>query len=133
MVEKRPKMNPSVDELHRFTLFTQILDTAKLGRDAGVQYINYTCTYIIIFCPGFLQLLFLAGATNHPIQQHCCLQNAAELYQLMVPPCGCANSYKPVAHIMWINFDGEQALLPNHLIPLISGEIQVISNNLLFI
>lgn len=35
VVENRPKFNPSIDELHRFTLFTQILDTAKVGRDAG--------------------------------------------------------------------------------------------------
>ena len=42
-VEKRPKMNPSVDELHKFTLFTQILDTAKEGRDAGTVCVTILC------------------------------------------------------------------------------------------
>lgn len=68
---------------------------------------------------GFLQLLFLAGATNHPIQQHCS-RRIGELYKLMVPPCSCAESYKPVADVMWVNFGGDKQGLPNHLVPLIS-------------
>ncbi len=35
VMENRPKNNPSVDQIHRYTIETQIRDTAKLGRDAG--------------------------------------------------------------------------------------------------
>ena len=34
--DRRPKNNPSVEELHHYALTTQIKDTAKIGRDAGV-------------------------------------------------------------------------------------------------
>ncbi len=40
-VGNRPKNNPSIDELHRYTIETQIRDTAKLGRDAG----NWWCIF----------------------------------------------------------------------------------------
>ncbi len=63
-----PKDNPSAAELHAYTIKVSLRDTAKRFR------------YIIIIIPpeneykingaGFLQLLFLAGAIGHPIQQN---------------------------------------------------------------
>ncbi len=50
---------------------------------------------------GYLQLLFLAGAIEHPLQQHCSHQGQ-ELYNLLVPPCSCVESYKLVLDLMWI-------------------------------
>ena len=96
-------------------------DTAKIGRDSGISrplaaLIN--CLRII----GFVQLLFLAGATQHPIQQHHAQPH--EFYQLLAPPCTCANTFLPVVNLMWVNFSG-QLRAPNHIIPLIasSGEL----------
>lgn len=37
-VDKRPKSNPSVTEVHTYTLHTLIRDSAKIGRDAGIMH-----------------------------------------------------------------------------------------------
>ena len=71
---------------------------------------------------GLLQILFLAGATQHPIQQHCVQSH--EVYNLQLPPCAYCESYKELLHIMWIVFDDTDSLLacgtqPNHIIPLL--------------
>ena len=39
-VDGRPKTNPSVTDVHTYTLHTLIRDTAKIGRDAGSHGIN---------------------------------------------------------------------------------------------
>lgn len=77
---------------------------------------------------GFLQMLFVAGATKHPIQQHCNLTEHHALYQNMVPPCCCADTYESVVHIMWTNTShAGPGACPNHIIPLVekhpSGEL----------
>ena len=75
-------------------------------------------TYPLILI-GFLQFLFLAGATEHPIQQHCTLQagQASELYKVIVPPCACSSVHKAVVHVMWTSTLEGSA--PNHVIPLL--------------
>lgn len=42
IVNKRPKNNPTLEQINTFTLQTQIKDTAKVGQDAGksMGYIN---------------------------------------------------------------------------------------------
>lgn len=101
-VDRRPKSNPSLTEVHSYTLHTLIRDSARIGRDAG-----------------FLQLLFLAGATGHPIQQHSNLSDHHDLYKTLVPPCSCAEKYKSVVHIMWTNSSQTPGGSPNHIIPLV--------------
>ena len=46
-VQNRPMSNPSIDDLHLYTLQTQIKDTAKIGRDAGI-YITSTPVKFIV-------------------------------------------------------------------------------------
>ena len=71
--------------------------------------------------PGLLQILFLAGATHHPIQQHCFQTH--EVYNLQLPPCACCESYRELLHIMWVRFDDDNLYAcgtqPNHIIPLL--------------
>ena len=76
------------------------------------------------FLTGLLQILFLAGATQHPIQQHCVQSH--EVYNLQLPPCACCESYRELLHIMWIVFDDTESdslftcgTQPNHIIPLL--------------
>ena len=70
---------------------------------------------------GLLQILFLAGATQHPIQQHCAQSH--EVYNLQLPPCACCESYRELLHIMWVgSFDDTLVACgtqPNHIIPLL--------------
>lgn len=40
-VEGRPKDNPSVTEMHTYSLRTLIRDSAKIGRDAGIMYVPF--------------------------------------------------------------------------------------------
>ena len=70
---------------------------------------------------GLLQILFLAGATQHPIQQHCAQSH--EVYELQLPPCACCESFRELLHIMWVRFDDDTlhtcGTQPNHIIPLL--------------
>ena len=63
----------------------------------------------------------MAGAIQHPIQQHCGVMY--EFYNLLVPPCGCCEVYGEVINIMWVRMVEEESLLeaPNHIIPLMSN------------
>ena len=120
VVRNRPMNNPTSDDIHLYTIQTQIKDTSKVGRDAGTQFrdkYKVMVRTIVVFI-GFLQLLILAGAIQHPIQQHCTIPH--EFYQLLVPPCSCSSQVLSVANVMWVNFSGNQNRAPNHLIPLIA-------------
>ena len=75
---------------------------------------------MFLYPVGFLQLLFVAGATGHPIQQHCDLSGYHDLYKTLVPPCSCSESYGSVLHIMWINTSQTLGGCPNHIVPLIT-------------
>lgn len=116
VINRRPCNDPSPEQIHLYTLQTQIIDSAKVGQDAGkCMYTKYGDNHV---CTGFLQILFLAGATGHLIQQHCS-QQGQELYNLLVSPCSCLETVKPKLNVMWVNFSGHLATY-NHLIPLIS-------------
>ena len=48
-VEGRPKDNPSVTEVHAYSLRTLIRDSAKIGRDAGIyMYVPLLGNHIIL-------------------------------------------------------------------------------------
>ena len=72
--------------------------------------------------PGFLQVLFLAGAIQHPIHQHCLMEY--DFCNLLVPPCACSDFYGEVIHIMWVRMIEEESALapPNHIIPLLCDQ-----------
>lgn len=118
-VEGCPKDSPSTTQMRTYTLCTLIRDSARVGRDAGNLCIKVSWNGIIIAFVGFLQLLFLAGATGHPIQQHCNLSGYHDLYKTLIPPCSCAESYRSVVHIMWTNLSQTTGGSLNHIIPLI--------------
>lgn len=106
--------------------YTTILSRLKLRiqqRLEGMQVHSnhmtlWQCHYY--FCIAFLQFLFLAGATEHPIQQHCTWREgqAIELYKTTVPPCPCIDAYKPMVHVMWTS-SSQKGSAPNHVIPLL--------------
>ncbi len=115
----RLKDTPNVKSIHSYTLKSQIKEASRLGRDSG-SYSKYYFLYHSPKCLGFLQILFLAGALQRPVQQHC-NEIQQDLYKLLVPPCSCTNNYKSTLHIMWIRMSDESIGGPNHLIPLIAN------------
>lgn len=120
-MDSRPKQNPSITSLHEYTLKCQIRETAQVGKDSGVYRYTTARTrrYLLFaFSVGFLQILFMAGAVEHPIQQHCSVPGQ-DLYKLLIPPCACNVNWKSTLHIMWLGASTSTGP-PNHLIPLIS-------------
>ena len=63
-------------------------------------------------------MLFVAGALGHPIKQHC-HHVGQDLYNVLVPPCSCAEELKCVLHVLWVDASGGNRA-PNHLVPLIA-------------
>ena len=61
-VDNRPKNNPSVADIHTYTLQTLIRDAAKTGRDAGNSYtdwelVNWNITLSQDFCKCYFWLV----------------------------------------------------------------------------
>ena len=117
-VDSRPKHNPVAVEIHQHTLQAAVKDAAKIGRDAGEDNCSQ-CHSINHYYTGFLQVMFLAGAISHPIQQHCNL-NGHELYKTLVLPCSCNTNYDSIVNIMWTNLSQDACGSPNHIIPLLA-------------
>ena len=83
----------------------------------------WCCAQLSCMRTGFLHVLFLAGATASPIQQHCAIEH--ELYTLLLPPCSCySGEYSSTFNIMWVRVGDAPLGSYNHIVPLLpSGDL----------
>lgn len=73
---------------------------------------------MIINPTGMLQVLFLAGATGYPIEQHADSAFPNRIPEMQFYPCGCTPvNATSVLHVMWVKMIDESPTL-NHIIPL---------------